>query len=67
MVALGAFCIALGALARLAETLAPKRSARCLFALLILPALLSSVLSELPSLLDAYAHWLTASVGLVNA
>jgi hypothetical protein len=64
LLALASYCICLSGLAHLSEAIAPKKPTRLLLALLIVPALLASVIPELPSLLDAYETWLQASIAL---
>ncbi len=65
LLAVAALSACSSGLAAFSETVAPNKPARVLLILLVLPALLASVIPELPSLLDAHASWLGASVGLV--
>ncbi len=64
MLALASYCTCISGLAHISETIAPQKPTLVLLALLIVPALLASVIPELPSLLDAYEAWLQASISL---
>lgn len=67
LLAAAAFAVALSCLAAVAERLAPKKPGRVLLALVVIPALLSAVIPELPSVWHAYASWISKSVARAEA